>query len=278
MSIDFTPQQAKEEIARLKKSNKVYREKVAVKKGFKTYELYLAELLQVSNGESGTYTNKKVADNTPVIYVVDVLDRSGSMGSYNTYLHSYTSKIRAAVDSINAGVIKLQQEESSLGVKYKYMLTYFDTEIVLSKVYNNIKEAPTKNEITGRGGTALNDAIMMTLLAIDEVKRPEDKVLVNIYTDGGENASRKYHARQVKEKIDILSEQGYTITFIGTDQDVDYMVRNLNVTRSNTMSYDGTSQGLSRSMSINSAARTEYSSKVAKGEDVTKDFYKKFKK
>jgi hypothetical protein len=78
--------------------------------------------------------------------------------------------------------------------------------------------------------------------------------------------------------IEELQKKNYTITFIGTEADTRFVINNLNIDASNTISYDGTAQGLQETMVYTSSARSAYTDKVLKGEDVSKGFYKDFKK
>lgn len=76
-----------------------------------------------------------------------------------------------------------------------------------------------------RGSTALLDAIGRTIQKVDGVMagtapahRP-DKVLVVIITDGMENASRRFTARQMQALVSARREMGWEFMFLGANMD-----------------------------------------------------------
>ena len=279
--LNLTPAEAAKEIKAVKQCNKVAREKRAVKRGFKTSAEYLTALTNVVNGTvapekvtSSKPAKKKVvaskAGVRPVIFVFDVLDRSGSMGS------GKNSKIAIANKGINSGLIKLREEESKLGVDYKHLLVTFDDTVELGEVVPVASAKPIN--IRSRGLTALNDAIIASIDRALTVKSKDDKVLINVYTDGGENASRTTSTEKVKARIDASEKDGIVITFIGTTLDTATAIRSYGIHDSNTMSYDGTAKGMGQTMQSTNFARSAFSKKVVAGEDVSKGFYKKIVK
>ena len=277
--LNLTPAEAAKEIKTVKQCNKVAREKRAVKRGFKTSAEYLTALTNVVNGTvapekvtSSKPAKKKVASKVgvrPVIFVFDVLDRSGSMGSGNN------SKIAIANQGINSGLIKLREEESKLGVDYKHLLVTFDGTVELGEVVPVASAKPIN--IKSRGLTALNDAIVASIDRALTVKSKDDKVLINVYTDGGENASGTSTER-VKARIEACEKDGIVITFIGTTFDTATAIRIYSIHDSNTMSYDGTAKGMGQTMQSTNSARSAFSKKVVAGEDVSNGFYKKIVK
>lgn len=280
MILKLTQQEALQELKALKRSNKQAREVRATKRGFKSSVDYMKALQDLVDGKvvydntTGSKPTKKKntsksSSKKPTIIIIDVLDRSGSMGS----LASSNSKITNAVRGINSGVEKLKEDESILGVEYKHVFIYFDTEICVSNL-ESIKNVGYLS-VDGRGGTALNDAIMSAISMAMKHKKDEDKVLINIYTDGGENASKEFTYVDVKKEISIVEKLGVTVTFIGTKYDTNYAIKNYGLHTSNTAVYDGTAKGLESMMQLTNTARAEYSTKVLNKEDVSRGFYKK---
>ena len=280
MILKLTQQEALQELKALKRSNKQAREVRATKRGFKSFVDYMKALQDLVDGKvvndnttSSIPTKKKNTSKSsskkPTIIIIDVLDRSGSMGS----LASSNSKITNAVRGINSGVEKLKEDESILGVEYKHVFICFDTEICVSNL-ESIKNVGYLS-VDGRGGTALNDTIMSAISMAMKHKKDEDKVLINIYTDGGENASKEFTYADVKKEISIVEKLGVTVTFIGTKYDTNYAIRNYGLHDSNTAVYDGTAKGLESMMQLTNSARAEYSTKVLNNEDVSRGFYKK---
>lgn len=198
----------------------------------------------------------------PLIHVVDVLDSSGSMSG---------GKYDAATKGINIGIKDLKTDKAE--VDYTYTMCDFSDDIRFPHVTVPLTSVETFRGRT-RNSTSLYDAIGETIQKVSQAKGSDDKVLVNIYTDGQENSSKFYRADQISKMIEELSTQGWTFTFIGTAGDVRYAQDKLKFHASNTLVHDNTAESLARGMSVNSVARSTYSTKVAAGEDVSKDFYK----
>ncbi len=275
----MSKQKSDEELIKsIKKMNKTAREIFAQRAGFLNSTDYIGHLSGKSTKTKTTITtkiktkvhNQKCEPKKSVVHVVDILDTSGSMswGSRN----DASTKIGAALQAINSGVKELIKEKL---VTYTYSLTTFSTSTDINFVIQQKypKDVP---HITAKadGGTALYDAIGLTLKSLAYIKEKEDKVLVNIYTDGEENSSINFKKKQVGDLIEKCQTEGFTVTFIGTIQDTERAITNLKIDKSNTLSYDGTAQGLSKSMMSTNSLRSSYANSVSKGEDVAIGFYK----
>lgn len=261
----------------LKKANKARKMVLAGRAGYSEVSEYQAFLEANLNGTTapepttptapkpskpeGIKMGTKNSDVLPVIYVADVIDCSGSMRG---------SRIKAATKGFNDGLRDMRKETK---VGYKHLVCDFacSNDINFTKIVN-IAEARTK-EFDTRGVTALNDAIIKTIEMILSVKGEDEKGLINVYTDGGENGSVN-STRKAKEVIKIGASKGITLTFIGTERDTKSAIQTYNIDSSNTQVYDGTADGLGESMILNSAARSSYADKVSKGLDVSKGFFK----
>lgn len=248
-------------LKQLKKANQASKLKLAQKNGYSTIEDYQNYLDGMILGKS----SKKTSKEKPIVHVVDILDASGSMAG---------SKISNANQGIKTGIEKLRDEKN---VNHTYTFVHFSdsndikTPIFMEKL-NNVKYSYIKD----RNSTALYQAVGTTLNKLVEKVKDGEKVLVNIYTDGGENDSKiPYTANYVSNLIENLKSKGYTVTFIGTDRDVLNVINKLNIDESNTLKYNGSADGLKMSMTATFNARTAYSANVAKGEDVSKGFYSK---
>lgn len=262
----------------LTRANKERKLKMANKAGFNTVEEYKEYLEKaISNApvattpdpkeikvEAEPESEKKPVEEKPTIHVVDILDCSTSMNDYD--------KIGNARNAINKGIENLKSDND---VNYTYTICEFAYTSDIKFPY--VLEKPNKvsrSTAKASGMTALRDAIGATLTKLKSLVKSDSKVLVNIYTDGGENVSKNYSQAQINALISELQEQNFTITFIGTEYDVQTVVQNLNVQVSNTLSYDGTAKGLATSMNATLDARGEFKSKVLRGEDVKMGFYK----
>ena len=197
---------------------------------------------------------KAVLSGVPTIHIVDIADKSGSMAG---------GKDRATVTGINKGLAELRTNKDG-----------FDSQVYIEQVAVHPDKAHDIRERTV-GMTALWDAIGMTVQALELKVAIGDKVLVNIYTDGEENSSRKFNSSAIRELIDKYSLQGWTFTFIGTEHDVAEVIKRVNIKKSNTLTYDGTAEGLSRGMSTNSISRSNFVAKAKAGEDTSFGYFSK---
>lgn len=245
----------------LKKANSVRKQKLAEKAGFQTINEYLSFLEgQISNGKP----EEKVEEVEEIkeILIVDVLDRSSSMVG---------SKLTNAVKGIKKGIIELRKETR---VKYNYMICDFSNSYNI-KISRPLPISKVKEISNAVGGTtALYDAIGKTIAQARKVKGKDEKVLINIYTDGGENDSRYFKAEQIERLINEVEKEGFTVTFVGTKHDAEQVERNLNIKSSNINVYDGSAKGLQDSIQATIKSRAAYTTKVVNNESVVLGFYK----
>ncbi len=146
--------------------------------------------------------------------IVFILDRSGSMADM----------VEDAVGGFNS-MIAQQQEEA--GQAYVSTVLFNDGSAVLHDRVDVKKIAPmTRRDYRVSGCTALLDAVGDAIHHIGNVHkyareedRPEHTIFV-ITTDGMENASRRYTAQQVKEKIQRQKDKfGWEFIFLGANID-----------------------------------------------------------
>ena len=91
-------------------------------------------------------------------------------------------------------------------------------------VGKNVEDIDSELNYVVGGGTALFDAIAMGIdethkfnLSLDNAERPE-KTMVVIMTDGGENCSRRFSGRDIKDKIkEMETEFGWSFVYLGAD-------------------------------------------------------------
>jgi uncharacterized protein YegL len=249
-----------------KKSNKVRRQRMAERAGYKTADDYRAHLqggkvtVTPINPPSNPVNN---GDSKPTIHIVSILDASSSMegGKFNNALLGLQNE--------------LKELKENTEINYLTTFCYFSypSDIVIPHFRQFVKDV---NSINARcyGNTALYDAIGQILTRVKNTTQPGEKVLINITTDGEENSSREWNRSSVAKLIKECETLGFTVTFVGTERDVKEVVRNLNVDYSNTLVHDNTSQGVADSFNTRSMATKSYSAKVLNNEDVLTGFYK----
>ncbi len=250
----------KELLASFIKANKVRRIVLANRAGFDTPEEYREHL------EKGVEKD----DIAPVIHNVHILDTSISMGDLKQ------SKLANAIKGMKGEWAELALDNN---------ITYTNT-LVTFHYPENIKEEFWKvrfmdipnNPVTNSwGNTALLDALGHTLIKLKSELNDTDRVLVKIFTDGGENSSRKHSINSINTLINECKDLGMTITFVGTEHDVRNVERLLDVDSTNTLVHNNTMKGVMDSFTMNTMSTKSYASKVARGaskEETLIGFYK----
>lgn len=156
--------------------------------------------------------------------MVFVLDRSGSMSGL-------------AADTIGGFNELIEKQKKIEGDAY-VTTVLFDHEYEVLHDHVALGEvAPlTDKEYFARGSTALLDAVGRTINAVGarlaaapEEERPEHVVFV-ITTDGMENASREYTAKQVREMVEHQQQKySWQFVFLGANMDAVCEARNLGI-------------------------------------------------
>lgn len=218
----------------------------------------------------------------PTIHIFHILDTSSSMGRYD-YGTWGESKYKNAVDGFELEVKELEKDKT---VDYTFSLLTFDKPgqgirwrtLAVNKIPDQVL-TDLKNYNTV-GWTALNDAIAEGVKKALTFSENGDKVILTILTDGGENASSVYSsyysgAAKIKRIVEDAKSK-ITINFVGTDYDTEVAINTYGITRSNTMKYDGTSEGLKMSSLARTQSTLNYSKKLssgASGQSLTADFF-----
>jgi len=184
-----------------------------------------------------------------------ILDRSGSMEAHTG----------AAI----AGFNEFLRDQQSVEGQARLTLVLFDDriEIPIDNIpVSEVVELDTRTYTT-RGSTALLDAIGETVDSFKVRTRdlpPEsrpDQVIFAIFTDGEENASRRFTWKDIAGKIRRRQEkQGWQFLFLGANQDAIATAAQMNIHAHNaaTASYsaDGV-QGSARAFSRKAKAMRE---------------------
>lgn len=159
-------------------------------------------------------------------HIICVLDRSGSMsGLTNEVIKNFNH------------FLEVQQ---GLEGKAKLTLVIFDTayDVIHDEVDIQKVKPLTSSIYFARGGTAMNDAIGRIL----SEKQNKKKAIVLIHTDGYENASQEFNAKQIKKLVKNLKKK-WEFIFVGAGIDAmtanqDYGFTHTLNANSNAKSYD----------------------------------------
>jgi hypothetical protein len=125
-----------------------------------------------------------------------------AVGGFNSYL----KELRVAP---NGKRVTLLQFDNKFEYTYEKASVQECTDLVNGDTYKP------------RGNTALLDAIGLGMDKLNNKKR----VLVVIYTDGEENASKQFSAEQIKTKIAEAKTRGWEVVFMASEPKAVYYAR-----------------------------------------------------
>ena len=198
-----------------------------------------------------------------VVHVQIVLDRSGSM-----------NRIAAAtIDALNGFLAKQRAHPGTL----RLSLVDFDSQEPFRIVIDAVPIAEvvdlTEADYEPRGGTPLLDAIGRAVERLDArvCELPdEDQVLV-ILTDGYENASTDYTAARISALLDARQEFGWTVLFLGANQDSFATGASMQMKRGNVRDFDATADGVQAAMTLAADAVLSHRSRTRLERRMRKD-------
>jgi uncharacterized protein YegL len=255
-----------------RKSNKARRARIVAKSGFTTEADYLASLLEPDSTTGSAAAaklfkrNDPVVEETPTIHNVYILDASGSM---------HGPKIQNAIIGINDEIRELKKD---LTVNYTQTIVDFaDSNDIKTTMYKVPISTCGIFHTRDRGMTALNQAVGETLTRLSKDNKKGEKILVKIFTDGGENNSRGQFAdpKTLAELIKQCEANDFTVTFVGTSYDVNNVINTLKIDASNTLTHDNTARGVQTAFMASAGATMLYSANVKAKKSVSKNFYSK---
>lgn len=171
-----------------------------------------------------------------VTHVMAVIDMSGSMSSL-------ASDVRGGFNTYVAGL------RDDTEMNYRMSVTVFDTYFISLGTDLPLDEIPemTAANYAPRGMTALNDAIGRTIMDFEEKHgklRKHERALVVIYTDGVENASRRYTTSLIKEMIAARqATKRWGFLFLGAGLDAFTTSDDYGIGRAHTIVVNQTSPG-----------------------------------
>ena len=173
------------------------------------------------------------------IYNVIILDESGSMSSI----------YRETLSSMNEvlGGIRKEQEAYPEQKNFVSIVTFEGEGIRGIKTrrdrvpIESIKNF-TEEDYRPGGCTPLYDAMGKTLNELEGLVHADDRVMVTVITDGYENSSEEYSGKTIKSLVDRLRRKGWTLSYIGANQDAVEVARELHI--SNALNFGATEEGV----------------------------------
>lgn len=160
------------------------------------------------------------------VSIMLLVDRSGSMANCKW--------------SAENGIRKfIKERKKETDVKQKLSLAQFDTEYETVYSFTKIDEVPDYS-LAPRGMTALHDSIMKAGKSL-EGHKPEQadrKRFLVIMTDGLENSSVETTEKDVKEYLEKKQAEGWTVIYLGANQDAVKVGQSLGVPGGQSITYD----------------------------------------
>ncbi len=169
---------------------------------------------------------------------VFILDRSGSMGGLET----------DTIGGFNSMIEKQKKQEGLCWVST--VLFANESKVVHDRVRLEEVRPMTEEDYSVGGCTALIDAIgdaMHHIANVHKYARPEDVPAHTVFvitTDGMENASRRYSAREVRKQIKrVQEEKGWEFLFIGANIDAVETARHFGIAEDRAVNYHADKKG-----------------------------------
>lgn len=188
-------------------------------------------------------------------YNLIIVDESGSMQSI----------YREALGGINETIASIKtQAEKNPELKQFISLATFDSNHFKIHLHNEPASKArflTEKDYRPCACTPLFDAIGRSVTFLECEVNDDDAVLVTIVTDGYENASVDFTAKEIRRLIDRLTEKGWIFTYIGANQDVMYEAERMGIKFS--MAFESDSEGTREMWEKEKLARENYYGRVS---------------
>ena len=150
------------------------------------------------------------------IYNIIILDASGSMFSLQ----------KPSVDGVNETIQTIKASQKSAPDCEQSISLFTFSSSYAENINTILRDSPALQTAElpyqayePEGCTPLYDAIGEITTMFRHLLQPEDKALVTIITDGYENSSVRYSAKDIHKIISQLSEKGWVFAYIGANQD-----------------------------------------------------------
>lgn len=208
------------------------------------------------------------------IHYVMLLDGSPSMYSYMKPTIQGANQVIAA--------LKNSAKENSANVELTVVGFARHAKTFIDGV--NVQNAKPIKNLDGVGsGTALYEALCATIDGIKRRVKKNDKVVINIFTDGQDNSETymrnetfQYNAAICADMCkEVIGTGRYTIAFVAANQDARAVAKSLHIPEENAMDYQQTTSGTRAAFWLLAKAAREYIESVVEdwNGDYTKDFF-----
>lgn len=241
-------------------------------------------------------SSRKPHDGTTSIYIV--LDETGSMSRHQAVtissFNEYIQTQQAGTEECRVSLVTFSSKDNyfggalrSMSVKAAVPMMDLDNKMQTAResggsirkvfIEEPVASVPALSTSNYRpsGGTNLYDAIGETITTIDAQladKETVPNILVVIFTDGEENASREYNLESIRSLIKAREELGWTFVYMGANQDAWQVGASFGLAKGQTMTYsmdalDSSVKCLAESTMSYRSARTEvYAASLSSGD------------
>lgn len=186
--------------------------------------------------------------NPNAVQIVFVIDESGSMSNLRN-------------DVIGGFNTLIADQRKLAGAADVTLFTFSNkVDLVLDAVALAGVQDLTEASYQPGGMTAMNDAIGTALAKV--LKEAPAKAIINIFTDGAENASREYNSVKVKELVKQAEDKGYQIVFLAANIDEQTVGQSFGFAKGATRGFVADAAGLETAYLCASASTMAYRSEV----------------
>ena len=184
--------------------------------------------------------------------LVFILDKSGSMGGLEN----------DTIGGYNAMLKKQKKMEGECLIT----TVLFDNnyELLHDRIDLRAVSFLTEDDYFVGGSTALLDAVGKTIYKIENAWKHTaeeyraEKIMFVIITDGLENASREYTAKQVKKQVEQKKEEGWEFIFLGANIDAVDAAEQVGICADRAVNYIADAKGTNLNFEMMSAVVGEF--------------------
>lgn len=199
------------------------------------------------------------------VFHLIILDESGSMQSIKD----------ETISGFNELIQNIGHKEKEFpGQEHRVSLFTFNNSGIKALLFNKKpgKLMPLNhNNYRPNSLTPLYDAMATAInrLRAETDQFPGASVLVNVITDGLENASKEYSGETIKKLVEELTQKNWTFVYMGANHDVFKMSASLSI--SNYLSFD--TKDLKNTLHNVDRCMVSYCRKIENNQDATDGFF-----
>jgi len=197
------------------------------------------------------------------VFNLIILDESGSMFSIEREALSGCNETIQSIRSIQSNYEETQTH-------YVSLITFNasnDQHVVFDKAPVMEARELAPSDYNPNDCTPLYDAMGKALTNLKITMPHEDgvtnNVLVTIITDGYENSSTRYDSKKIKSLVEELKNMGWSFSYIGANQDVLSVSRDLSI--DNCLSFKADSRGTKQVFRCATNSMIAFCSSISKG-------------